>query len=300
MASRRLRLLNALLRHVVRPRIARTRGPGQARRDLDRAARLWFRQPPYLSAYRDARGTGWVYLRGSDPRRVILYFHGGGYVAGGLRSHQGMLGRLSKLSGLPVCVPDYRLAPQARFPAAFDDAMAAWRDLLDRGHAPEDIVLGGDSAGGGLMLALLARLCAEGMRPRAALAFSPWTDLTCSGASLAENAARDPLLPPERSAELVALYLGDAPPDDPRASPLFARFDAPPPVLFQVSESEILRDDTLRMADRLRAAGGDVTVQMWPDTPHVWQIGDGWVPEARAALRQAAEFVQAAFAEDTR
>ena len=117
---------------------------------------------------------------------------------------------------------------------------------------------------------------------------------------MTQNAARDAYLPAERLDELAGLYLGDAPRDDPRASPLFAVFDRPPPVLLQVSDTEILRDDTLRMAARLRAQGGDVTVQTWEDAPHVWQAFDGWLPEARAALLAVASFVQTSFAPATR
>lgn len=299
--SLRIRWFSALLRGVVKPRLSRTRPPTKARGHLRLIARLVFRQPPYALILPCAAGGGAppitrISVGVPAARRVTLYFHGGGYIAGSPATHAPMLARLAKLSGIEVRAPAYRLAPEARFPAAFEDAKAAFRQALEAGYRPGDIVLGGDSAGGGLALALLAWCCAQDLRPAGAFALSPWTDLTGSGASMTQNAARDAYLPAERLDELAGLYLGDVPRDDPRASPLFAEFDKPPPVLLQVSETEILRDDTLRMAERLRAQGGDVMVQTWADAPHVWQAFDGWLPEAREALRAVAVFVQASFA----
>jgi epsilon-lactone hydrolase len=152
-----------------------------------------------------------------------------------------------------VEAPDYRLAQEAPLPAARDDAVAAWDALMAEGHGPGDIVLAGDSAGGGLALGLLSELCARATPPAGVVAFSPWTDLTFSGASVAENAARDPLLPAARAAELVGMIAG-ADADDPRLSPLFAAYSGGVPVLIQASRTEILRDDAVRMADRLRDA----------------------------------------------
>jgi acetyl esterase/lipase len=190
-------------------------------------------------------------------------------------------------------VPDYRLLQVAPFPAAFDDALAAW-DHLRRGRAASDIVLAGDSAGGGLALAVLAHVLERGERPAGVVVFSPWTDLTLSGESLAS--AREVLLPVERMAEVAGQYLAGAEAGDPRASPSFAEFREPPPLLIQVGSGEALRDDSERMAARLRAAGGAVDLRVWDDCPHVWQLFDGWVPEARAALREAAGFVQTSLA----
>jgi acetyl esterase/lipase len=160
------------------------------------------------------------------------------------------------------------------------------------GWAPGRIVLGGDSAGGGIALALLARLCARGTPPGGLYAFSPWVDLTLSGASMAENAAADPLLPAARIGELVAAIRGALPADDPRLSPLFAAFPGAPPVLLQAGQSEILRDDTLRMIARLEAEGAEVRLRLWPDTPHVVQIFGDWLPEAREGRAEAAAFVR--------
>ena len=203
-----------------------------------------------------------------------------------------MLARLTQAAGVAVEAPDYRLAQEAPLPAAFEDACAAWEAVIAGGLAPDRIVLGGDSAGGGLALALAAELCARQARPAGVFAFSPWTDLTLSGASHIRNAEADPLLPAARVPELVVEILGGTDPADPRVSPLFARFDSPPPVLIQASRTEILLDDALRMAERLREAGGDVELDLWPDPPHAWQIGADLLPEAREALDRAAAFAR--------
>jgi epsilon-lactone hydrolase len=276
-----------------------------ARRSLRRqpdsfAARRWFERGAWLNA----RGRPWVGLPADDlggvpalwtkpPQgQVILYFHGGGYVMGNPRTHAALGLYLTRKTGLPVCLPDYRLAPEHPFPAAFDDACAIWDALRGRGWAAGDIVLAGDSAGGGLALALLAHLCARGERPAALVAFSPFTDLTFSGASINENAKREILLPYERLERLRAKVLQGADPTDPRISPLFADFPGAPPVLLQVAKTEILRDDSTRMADRLRAQGVQVTLQMGGNLPHVWQYFHGWLPESRKALGGVVAFLR--------
>jgi epsilon-lactone hydrolase len=298
--SRRLDLLNGLLRRLVKPRLAATATPEQAEREFDRGARLAFRIPRGVTVtVREVAGparpirVSRIAGRGGAGEGLVLHFHGGGYVAGSARTHLGMLGRLSAAAAVPVDAPDYRLAGEAPAPAAFADACAAWDALIREGWAPDRIVLGGDSAGGGIALALLARLCARGTPPAGLYAFSPWVDLTLSGASLRSNAAADPLLPAERIDELVALLRGELPADDPRLSPLFAGFPGAPPVLLQAGRTEILRDDTLRMAARLEAEGARVALRLWPDTPHVVQIFGDWLPEAREARAEAAIFVRA-------
>ena len=291
MASLRLRLIDVIARRILRPLVARVRHPHQARRDLDWATWIFLR-PPARTTITRVGSMHWISCGKCDPSSVILYFHGGGYIAGSAATHKSMLARLSKLSGLRVAAPNYGLAPEHPAPAAFEDACKAHAGLIASGYAPEKIILGGDSAGGGLALALLAHLCATGERPAGLFAFSPWTDLTMSGRTIVSNAAADRLLPAERIEDFLEYV---APPDlrrDPRLSPLFAHFDQPPPVLLQVAETEILADDTGRMADLLRSGGGTVDVQTLPDAPHVWQLFDGYFPEARESLGQVAEFIR--------
>lgn len=289
--SLRLRLLNLGLRRIEKPILARIADPGVARDRFERQGRR-FRHPPfalYQPDQLDAVPVLWASIR---PRwvGVILYFHGGGYVIGSPATHAAMLARLSALTGIRTCLPDYRLAPQHPWPAAIEDAEQVWRGLLNRGYRGHDIVLGGDSAGGGLMLNLLSRICQSGGEiPAGAFAFSPWTDLTLSGASVTENAETEALLPVQKFAETRDYFLAGA--DQLEASALFADYPNCPPVLLQASNSEILRDDTLRMAEKLTATGTDVTLDMWDNTPHVWPLFQGWLPEADAALNRVADFV---------
>lgn len=281
--SLQLRLLNFLMRHLARPKLGRARDAKAERRAFLRVARI-FRRPPFL-----------LFLDGALPRitcrpkrhgHVVLYFHGGAYVTGSPETHQAMVGHLARMSGLAFHVPRYPLAPEHPAPAAYLSALESHAALL-RLYRPEQILLGGDSAGGGLALALMAELCRRGQAPGGLFAFSPWTDLTLSGESLTVNAASEVILPPERVAEAVTLVRGSLAPGDPRLSPLHADFPDPPPVLIQVGTTEVLRDDGRRMAAKLKGR-----LSEWPDCPHGFQMFVGYVPEAGAALREAAAFLR--------
>ncbi|MCP5038264.1 MAG: alpha/beta hydrolase [Rhodobacteraceae bacterium] len=298
--SLRLRFLNLFLRGAVKPRLRHLTNPGKARLELEFGARWFFRGPPLTLALpiqltKDIPALSIIHrpANAQHPKKpVILYLHGGGFIAGSPRSHAKMLARLSQLTGLEVVAPWYRLAPEHPFPAAINDTRAAFNALLGRGYAASDIVLGGDSAGGGLALALLGELCGEGIPPRALFAFSPLTDTQFLGASFSENKYRDPLLPASQKELIISMYLAGQSPQNPRVSPLLAAFKTPPPPVFlQYGESEILRDDSRRMAEKLRAAGGHVTTDEWAAVPHVWVLFDGLLPEARGALQRAADFI---------
>ena len=296
--SLRLSLLNLILRKIAKSHLRATRDPMIARREFELTARF------LLAGARGVRSERvpaeppvppltWFQPEPAAPNAVILYFHGGGLIAGSPATHRGLLSELSRRTRVQVCAPDYRLAPEHPYPAAQDDALAAWNALVARGFLPRNILLAGDSAGGGLALSLLSHLCRLGTPPCAAAVFSPWTDLTGSGESYRENAVSDAFLPVERMPDLVRFALGDHPPDDRRASPLFADFPGCPPVLFQVSGSEILFDDSRRLAQRLKTEGADVELQVWPDAPHAWPVFIRRIPEADDALRAAAKFLRA-------
>lgn len=298
----RLGLLNFGLRNIARPFLARTKTPERAERDFVRAARFIFRTPKsmdfttkplLMSDPKREVPISRIALGDVDDTAAILYMHGGGYIAGSAWTHRGMLAQLSRFAGVPVFAPDYRLAHRAPFPAAFDDALSAWRVLRHVHKVPaERILLAGDSAGGGLALALLAHVLNEGETPAGLIGFSPWTDLTLASPSLETNEATDAILVAARMPELCDIVLAGADPADPRVSPLHAKWSAPPPVYLQASATEILYDDARRMADVLRDAGGEVSIDIWPDAPHVWQIFDGWIPEARDALQKAGAFAK--------
>ena len=293
--SLRARLLNLSLRVFEKSHLARAEDPAALREGFERKARFWFRPPRGSRFIRDRIGGGPA-LRvlgpgvdlGDGP--VILYFHGGGYVFGSPDTHRAMLARLSAPSGMPACLPAYRLAPEHPFPAAVEDGLAALSALADH---PGGVVLGGDSAGGGLALAVLgAALAQSGPVPRALFAFSPLTDLTFSGESFRRNARADAMLPASRAHETADMYLQGADARDPRASPLFADFTGAPPVWLTAGDTEILLDDTRRMAARMRAQGVDVTVRIARDLPHVWPMFGGYIPEAQATLTDLAGWLR--------
>ncbi len=226
-----------------------------------------------------------------QPVPVILWFHGGGYVAGSPFTHRGLLARIARAARVRVIAPDYRLAPEHPGGAAFDDGLACVRALIERVLAPGDLILGGDSAGGGLAAAVTAALCASGQPPGGLIGLSPWTDMTGSGASHRENGKRDDMLPAERLGDLVNLVRGPLPPDDPRLSPVFARFPGLPRAYLSVGAEEILRDDMQRLATRLARDGARVTARVQPGAPHVLAFLAPVVPEARAEIRRIGRWI---------
>ena len=300
--SWQLKALRVVLRHGVRHSLRHQRDSYSARAMFERAAWLNARGRPYLDFTPDLFTQGdrmvpALWTAPPDPDApVLLYFHGGGYVMGNPRTHAALARFLTRKTGYQTCLPDYRLAPEHPFPAAFEDALCVWEALVGRGQHARSIAVGGDSAGGGLALALLAHLCATDQpRPACVFTFSPFTDMSFSGDSITRNTKTEILLPPQRLTQLRNRVLNGADPRDPRISPLFGSFDAAPPVLIQVARSEILLDDSRRMAALLRQYGAEVTLQEWGNLPHVWQFFHGWLPEARKALSDAARFITAQF-----
>lgn len=296
--SWQLSVLRPVLRQIVRPHFGRISDPLIARKWFERLIPVYApgRQAARLTSERLRYGAHEIAVKWTLPARAdvpaILYFHGGGYVMGSPRTHAALAFRLTRETGLPTCLPVYRLAPEHPFPAAFEDALLAWNALRAQGHAAENIALGGDSAGGGLALALLAHLCSEDApKPACCFVFSPFADVSCSGGSIKENADQELLLPEHRLAEICAKVLSGADPSDPRISPIFGNFQAAPPVFIQAARTEVLRDDACRIATTLRDHGADVTFQLWGHLPHVWQLFHVWLPEARIALRAATSFI---------
>lgn len=233
----------------------------------------------------------WARAAGGEPVATLLYLHGGGYFACSPRTHRPITGGFAK-RGFAVFVPDYRLAPEHPFPAAIEDAVAAWQGLLTLGHQADTISVAGDSAGGGLSLALMLTLRdrASAM-PAAAALFSPWTDLAATGASVVSNAKRDAMFWAPGLVEGGATYLGGTPATNPLASPHYADLAGLPPLLIHAGDRELLRDDSTRLAEHARAAGIETELRVWPVVPHVWQLAQ-FVPEARASLDAAADFLK--------
>lgn len=245
-----------------------------------------------IDPVRDGRVCGEWITAGRADRGVILYLHGGGYVACSPATDRPIAAGLARLARRRVFSPDYRLAPEHRFPAALDDAVAAYRWLLDQGVPPRSLAIAGTSAGGGLALATLVRLRDEGL-PLAACAvcFSPWTDLAGTGESLHLNDGRCAMLRPKNIPDFARIYLGDALPRHPYASPVFADLSRLPPLLLQAASDELLLDDSRRVHDKVRSAGGISRLEIFDGVFHAWHMLDGFVPEARIALQQAAAFV---------
>ncbi|MDR3417248.1 MAG: alpha/beta hydrolase fold domain-containing protein [Nevskia sp.] len=231
-------------------------------------------------------------LQGAAASRTILYLPGGAFIFPAFSGHLYVLAYLSRKCEAQGLLVDYRLAPQHPFPASLDDALAAYCYLLDTGVEPQDIVVAGDSAGGGLALSLLLALRDRKLPlPAGAACFSPFTDLSLSSPSLRFNRWRDALLPTSSTlAEALRLYAGDYPPDHPLISPVYSELGGLPPLFLQVSSSEILLDDTLRVSRKARAQGVEVQVEVWDSLPHAWQVFS-YIPESRAALRRTAEFL---------
>ncbi len=225
--------------------------------------------------------------------RVVLHLHGGAYLMGSPRTHLGMAASLSRTARCPVLLPDYRLAPEHVFPAALDDAVAAYRWLTEeRGFAPKRIAITGDSSGGGLGLALLVRLRDEGHElPACFVGFSPWTDLAGTGNSLRELDELDPWLSAAMVAPAARAYAGETPLEDPLLSPLYADLTGLPPILIHVGSHEILLDDARRQVERARAAGVDASVGVFEEMWHVFVAFPG-LPETRRALREAGAFIR--------
>lgn len=222
----------------------------------------------------------------------ILYLHGGGYVLGSCNTHRPLASHLAARSGMPVLLVDYRLGPEFPYPAAVDDAVTAYEWLLARGFEPDRIVVAGDSAGGGLTLALLLALRDRG-RPLPALGvpISPWTDLTLSGDSMDSMADRDPMVKRAGLQRMADWYRASTAATDPLVSPLFGDPTGLPPLLIHVGEVETLRDDAVRFAQRATEAGVDVTLEVWPEMIHVWHVFGPDVPESEAGVARIAEFI---------
>jgi acetyl esterase/lipase len=268
-----------------------------ARRErIDEVCSVWPPADDVKLTEVDAGGVSgeWSIVPGADTSRVLLFFHGGGYCSGSIRSHRRMVTEAGRAAGIRTLAIAYRLAPEHPFPAAFDDALAAWRFLRREGIAAAHIAIGGDSAGGGLTAALINRLRAADEEGAAcAWLVSPWTDLTMSGATLATKDAADPLIHKPYLEELAAAYVpADLDRKDPRVSPLYAAMNGFPPTLIQVGTSEALLADATRFAAAVGAADVAVTLEIWPHMIHAWHVWNAHLDAGRRALASAGTFIR--------
>ena len=229
----------------------------------------------------------------SRHNRHVLYLHGGGYRLGAPSTYRHLTWRIASAAQAQVLVIDYRLAPENPFPAALEDAVSYYCWLLAEGADARQIIVIGDSAGGGLALALLLKLRDSSLpRPAAAVVLSPWTDLALTGASLTLNAKLDAIVQAEDAPIFAADYLAGTDPRHPYASPLYGDPTGLPPTLIQVGSEEVLRDDAVRMAEKMQRAHCQAELQIWPRMPHVWHFLAPILPEAREAIAEISKFVQ--------
>jgi acetyl esterase/lipase len=235
----------------------------------------------------------WITGSNAPQDKAILYFHGGGFRLGSVTSHRELVARISGACGCRVLAINYRLAPEYRFPAPLEDALAAYGGMLDQGLKPENIAFAGDSAGGNLVLTTMLGLRERGLPlPAAGVLMSPWTDLAAAGESYVSRADADPIHQRPMIVALATNYLGaGGDPRDPRVSPLYADLTDLPPLLIQVGDRETVLADSTMFADRARAVGVDVELQVWDGMIHVFQMF-GELPDARRAIASIAEFLK--------
>jgi acetyl esterase/lipase len=293
MPSLRARLLNRYIRSTLKPVFADQRLTTQdVRKRVDAKLLPFTPTGVEIEAVTAPVRGEWHRPAMVTTGRAILYFHGGGYVFGSPESHRHLTFRLAKAASAPVFSLEYRLAPEHPCPAAIDDALACWDWLIAEGFNPGEIFVGGDSAGGGLTLALLQAIQArKGAMPGGAFLYSPWTDLATTGASLEANEASDRMFTAESIRRTATRYSGDLRLDDPRVSPLYGSFEGMPPLLIFVSDDEVLRDDSLRLAERVKQTGGEVELKVENGLAHVWPLFCTFVPEGARAVRETADFM---------
>jgi acetyl esterase/lipase len=236
----------------------------------------------------------WTATADADPAKVVLYLHGGGYVIGSLDSHRHLVAEVGRAARSRTLAIDYRLAPEHPFPAAVDDALAAYRFLLADGVQAGNITIAGDSAGGGLVVSAMVAICDAGLpQPACGWAISPWVDMEAIGDSMTSKAATDPTVQKAGILDMAKNYLGSADPRSPLASPLYADLHGLAPLLIQVGAAETLLDDATRLAQIAGAADVAVDLQIWPEMIHVWHIYFNELSAGRRAIAAGGEFARA-------
>jgi acetyl esterase/lipase len=289
MASWQARATSFVLRHWFKPMLARAADAPAARKIMNGPTR-----PPPRGVQAAAGTVGgisgeWLTADAVPKVATLLYLHGGGYFACTPGMYRPVTASYA-LAGFRTFVPDYRLAPEHPFPGGLEDAIATYRGLLET-HTPRELVVSGDSAGGGLSMALLLSLRERGLpMPAAAVLFSPFVDLAATGESARTNSARCAMFTSESFGIAAGYYVGQGDRRAPLASPLYADLRGLPPLLIHVGADETLLDDSRRLAERAQRAGVKVELKVWPAVPHVWQLFQRWIPEGRSSLREAGSF----------
>lgn len=299
MASEQLQTIVTMLR-------ARTEEAGYSQRSIEEMRAGYEEMAALFPVADDIRrevtsaggvAAEWISAPNASEECTLLYLHGGGYVIGSINTHRDLVSRLSRASGVRGLALDYRLAPEHPFPAAIEDATAAYRWLLESGSAPESIVIGGDSAGGGLTIATLLTLRDAGdPMPAAAACLSPWVDLEGVGASMTSKAAEDPMVQRNGLLEMAAAYLAGHDAKAPTASPVHASLEGLPPLLIHVGTAETLLDDSIRLAQSAQRDGVSVELETWDEMIHVFQAFAPMLPEGQQSIEKIGKFLSGALA----
>jgi monoterpene epsilon-lactone hydrolase len=295
MLSWQVRLLELYFRlqHAFAPRAGEI-DMRKERADLDGLGAM-FKLPKGIQIVKelaDGVPAEWLIPPGISPGRVVLYLHGGSYVAGSINSHRSLVANIAIAARARALIIDYRLAPEHPHPAAVEDAVTAYKWLIKGQADPRHLAVAGDSAGGGLALALLVSLRDRNVPlPAAGICLSPWTDLAFSGESWKSKAAVDLIIYAYKELEFAGMYLGGIDAKTPLASPLYADLKGLPPLLVQVGTYEVLLSDSTRLVDRAKEAGVNAVIDEWEKMQHVWQFAASFIPEGRRAIARIGEFI---------
>lgn len=297
-----LAAVNSVLRTFVKPFLSFTSFDADkihTRRDLINNMAGLMPLPANVRVSRMSMGPIWAEwidaLRNESDanERVLLYLHGGGYIACSPVTHRNITMRLARYAGCRVLAINYRKAPQYPYPYALEDSLMAYNWLLEAGYSADRIMLAGDSAGGHLTLATLLSIRDRGLpRPGGAVCLSPWTDMTCRSESMRNNASRDTMIPAHRVRQAARHFANGMPLFDTRMSPLYAELHDLPPLLIHVGDGEVLLHDSTRLAEKAAAQGVDVTLRVWKDAPHVFQMFAGVVPQSTRSLKEIGLFMR--------
>ena len=296
--SRRARFIRWLTGRYIR-RIDIANAPvDKMRKRLDQLGRL--SRPARHVAIEEKSIAGlhaeWYRPPQPKPGKLLLYLHGGAYTLGSCDSHRKLVTHMANEGRIEAVMPEYRLAPEHPFPAGLDDAIAVYKELLQSGYSASDIVISGDSAGGGLSVAMMLQLRHEGLPlPGTAVLISPFLDMSASGETMKTRADRDPWFRPDEVEVVARYYCPNEDLRNPLLSPVFANVAALPPTLIHVGDDEILLSDSTRFADKLKTAGIDVEIEVFPEMWHVFQLFVGKMPESKAAVKKIGAFIQGRF-----
>ncbi len=298
MSSLRARLIRSLTSRYIRKIDLASADIGKMRKRLDQLGRLTraARNVSVEEGKLYGLKVEWYRPENAQSGKVLLYLHGGAFILGSCDSHRKLVTQIARAGRIDAVMPEYRLAPEHLYPAGLQDCVGVYRALLEYGYNPDNIVVAGDSAGGGLTMSLMLELRHTGLPlPGAAVLLSPFLDLTASGESVTTRADEDPWFRADDVHVVIKYYCPDEDLEDPLISPVFANVAGLPPTLVQVGNDEILLSDSTRIAEKLEAANVNVELQVFPEMWHVFQLFVGKMPESRGAVDKIGAFIQSHF-----